>query len=307
VNLKFLSDATFERACDASAAIPLGSFFLTASDELGPNDSNEALLYLPQGGSPQDTVDLGASQLLDAEPDKKEIDIEGATWIGDIAFWIGSHGHNSKAKLRPGRHRFGGLWMKLTDGKLAASRLGNVYHQLREDILARAGFPPAVDTLAPENGGLNIEGLAATPTGTLLIGLRSPLTANQEALLFEMVNPFGVVAGGEAANLSSIKSLDLGGLGIRDLTWCPQIREFLVVAGPADSADGPFRLFRWDGEGTVEPLAVDLTGLHPESILCHEGRVTLLSDDGDAVAGGQACKDRQPDSRSFRGRTWQWE
>ena len=42
-------------------------------------------------------------------------------------------------------------------------------------------------------GSLNIEGLAATPGGNLVVGLRSPLTDDKRALVVKVEKPFDLV------------------------------------------------------------------------------------------------------------------
>ena len=69
----------------------------------------------------------------------------------------------------------------------------------------------------------------------------------------------------------SLHFVDLGGLGVRDMTrWNDGI---LILAGPVNGADGPFRLLQWTPRRTVKiqetEKVLDLqTGAdHPEGIL----------------------------------------
>ena len=55
--------------------------------------------------------------------------------------------------------------------------------------------------------------------------------------------------------------LDLGGQGVRSLSWWRG--RYLVIAGPYDR-DGGSRLFEWDGQGTPRAAAIDFTNFNPE-------------------------------------------
>lgn len=47
-------------------------------------------------------------------------------------------------------------------------------------------------------GGLSIEGLAASPTGSLFIGLHNPLMDQARAVIVPLLNPTEVIEGGSA-------------------------------------------------------------------------------------------------------------
>jgi hypothetical protein len=107
----------------------------------------------------------------------KESDLEGAAAVGQRIYWIASHGRNSKGKLRPDRQRF--FATDIDPGaQPGVIPTGSPYRGLLDDL---AAAPTLADLrlgdaaqLAPEApGGLNIEGLAAMPDGSLLIGLRT--------------------------------------------------------------------------------------------------------------------------------------
>lgn len=156
-------------------------------------------------------------------------------------------------------------------------------------------------TLAPKApGGLNIEGLTATPDGRLLIGFRNPVP-NNRALVIPLENPEEVLAGG-TARFGPPQLLDLGGLGIRSLSWWRS--RYLVAAGPVDDGIEP-RLYTWDGTsppGIVED--VGFPAFNPEGFFSPEERdeILLLSDDGEVLVDGVACKDlRDPARKRFRG------
>jgi hypothetical protein len=92
--------------------------------------------------------------------------------------------------------------------------------------------------------------------------------------------------------------LDLGGLGIRSLSWWRQ--SYLIAAGPTDEV-GPSRLYRWTGPGALPRLAAEAAfgDAKPEAFFSAEGNdeILILSDDGSRKVHGKACKKL----KSFRG------
>jgi Protein of unknown function (DUF3616) len=159
----------------------------------------------------------------------------------------------------------------------------------------------AAARLAPEaDGGLNIEGLADTADGQLLIGFRNPVR-DGKALVVTLRNPQQVAAGA-AASFGPPIGLDLGGRGVRSIERLDT--GYLVVAGPA-ADEGDFRLYRWSGEASDLPQRVpdlDFGTLRPEALFAwpRSGLVQILSDDGGIEADGVACKDRPAAQQAFR-------
>jgi hypothetical protein len=200
--------------------------FVAANDE-----DNRLRLYsrLAQG-MPIQTFELPSSS--SSRKAMKEMDLEGAGRIGDRIYWISSHGANSKGKLSPARHRLLATQVIADSGIPRLQPVGRGYSRLLEDLLkvpalkflnlaAAAGQPPK----APN--ALNIEGLAGTPEGHLLIGFRYPVPGGK-ALIVPLLNPAEAVAG-VPARFGRLVLLDLGGLSIRSITgYGPG---YLLVAG----------------------------------------------------------------------------
>ena len=122
-------------------------------------------------------------------------------------------------------------------------------------------------------GGLNAEGLAWDPNlERLLVGLRSPLIGDQAILVpLKMREPHGPF---EAANLAlaspAVTLLPLGGQGIRDLTYDPHLKSFLILSGPPENRpQGNFSLWEWNGRLDSRPnrLLVLEAEMRPEGIL----------------------------------------
>jgi hypothetical protein len=96
--------------------------------------------------------------------------------------------------------------------------------------------------------------------------------------------------------------LDLGGQGVRSLSWWRG--SYLIVAGDFASG-GVSQLYAWDGRKAPVRIDLDLSGLNPEGFFSPEDRdeIMLLSDDGSVLVDGVECKELDdPARRSFRGR-----
>jgi len=295
--------------CDASAAVPLpGGRFLVANDE-----DNVLRVYAVQG--PCEPLEMfGLNGLLQPTLTHPEADIEGATSIGQRTYWITSHGRNRNGNLRPSRYRFFALdWD--TDGKCTKLRLvGKPYTALVRDLvkapqLARYNLLRSSAIVPKEIGGLNIEGLTATPAGHLLIGFRNPIPWGR-ALVVPLLNPEAVLVEGCQAEFGSPIELDLGNLGIRSMEYWPARGVYLIVAGPI-SGRGEFRLYAWSGAPDEAPVFcpnADFGDLNPEAIVIHPDdpvRVQILSDDGTVQdKAGRSCGSQREHSRKHFRSLW---
>jgi hypothetical protein len=151
-------------------------------------------------------------------------------------------------------------------------------------------------------GGLNIEGLAATPGGGVLVGFRNPLHQGR-ALIVPLENPAQMIEG-ERARLGAPIELDLGGRGIRSMELVGS--SYVIVAGPT-ADEGTFALYRWSGkpEDAATPVRADLRDLRPEGLFAIPGTssVQLLSDDGGIEIEGVECKSLPMARQTFRAMT----
>ena len=226
-----------------------------------------------------------------------EADIEGGARVVDRIYWIGSHSRNQEGRWRANRHRFFATEIVTQGSVIDLVPVGRPCTDLLDQILADPRFDPldlkktAVD--APERGGINIEALAATSTGGLLLGFRSPVPEGH-AVLIPLLNPADVVAGRPARFADAIR-LNLEGLGLRDMVWSGS--EYFIIAG-SPGRGGMTRLYRWKGpqhrpkkldwraphQFNAEALALFGPSKHP--------RLLVLSDDGG--------KTRSEDESSFR-------
>jgi hypothetical protein len=277
----------FGDAVDGSAGADVGGgFFVGASDE-----NNKLRLYDVKGGPPLKTLDVGVNAAVKSTLGLKEVrecDLEGAAKIGELIFWIGSHGRNEHAKDKKERQVL--LATKVTgvgkDVKLEIA--GKVYTQLIDDFLKDSTLAPYLAnaaTLAPKpEGGLNIESLAAD-RGKLWIGFRNP-KIKENALLVPLLNPTEIIREGVRAKLGDPLLLNLDGLGVRDMAvWNDG---FLIIAG--DIVDRftrgakPSRVFSWRPGTEPKDIGVDFGDLNPEAIMIigegDKARILILSDDG---------------------------
>jgi len=311
--------------CDASTAISVGpGLWVVGDDEAKP----PLMLQLYRSGQAGPAVGQGeipARAVAPVDDGHPELDLEASARIGPLVYWIGSHGaaeargpgnNGAMGEPRPNHRRLFATNLGLragADGKgltVTAEPVGRPYTSLIEDLAAdprygRFDLEAAARRPAKAPGGLNIEGLAATPNGALLIGFRNPLP-EKKALLAPLTNPNAVLAG-EKARFGDPVLLDLGGLGIRSLEMVNG--GLLIVAGPAEGRKGtatPSALYRWSGQ--FESPAVRLRSFppvggrpfNPEALVIDGNSLVVLSDDGKLEGLDAACGKRPKESEGFR-------
>src|SRR4051812_28251946 len=253
--------------CEASTGAFIDAkHFAVASDE-----TNRIQIY--ERGNPQP---IGNGADMEAFTSFKKSDLEAAAAIGDRIYWISSHSLNSKGKDNDKRKVFFATTVSVANGKPTLVGAGNPIKSLRDPLIKAAGVKASE---------LNIEAMAATPEGELLIGLRNT-RADGRALVIPFKNPAAVVNDGAQPQFGPVEAVDLGGRGIRSMELLGYgTSKYILIAGPvSDSADG-FAVFFWDGPGTDrrEVKGIDFQGLKPEGAMRVPGQesVQLLSDDGD--------------------------
>ncbi|TVQ89999.1 MAG: DUF3616 domain-containing protein [Deltaproteobacteria bacterium] len=283
----------FVGECDGSAAVVVEDTLY-----IGVDEGTSLLAYaLPKGKesrlAPTDRIDLAT--LIERAGDRslkttkkgvpRELDLEAAARGGDRLWWLGGHGRSKKGKLRPNRR----VLFATSVGAPSTLEVIVSPEDLMPRILKLPTLGPRVAEAEsrdrpPKKGGLNIEGLAVHPeSGDLLLGLRSPLTQDQRAWILRLT-PQG--------ELHEHAQIDLAGLGVRSLTWSENAKTFLIAAGSTGSG-GPFKLYRWDGQDEVTPIAYDLGELRPEGLTDVPGGVLLVSDDSGVRRDGVDCKNRR--------------
>ncbi|MBK6595172.1 MAG: DUF3616 domain-containing protein [Burkholderiales bacterium] len=145
-----------------------------------------------------------------------------------------------------------------------------------------------------DDGGLNIEALEISQDQQqLLIGFRSPLQG-QHAIIASVENPAAMFESGEPPRIAAtLQTLDLGGDGIRGMAFIPGLQGYLLISGPAASADVHFGLWFWSGLVGAAPRRVTVPGLpgfeHAEgvtpAVIDGQQRIVIVSDDGSRETG----------------------
>lgn len=151
---------------------------------------------------------------------------------------------------------------------------------------------------AKSAGGLNVEALEVSSDGQhLWVGFRSPLL-DGKALVARIDNPAAIFDADEAPQIApSLALLDLGGHGIRGMSWLPELGSYLVIGGPAAREGQAFGLWFWSGAAGAPARPVQFPGLpgieHAEGVCpaVIDGRacIVIVSDDGDR-AGGRCAR-----------------
>lgn len=291
---------TFEGTCDASGAVPIDARLFALADD----ESNVLRVYdAERGGPPVASVDVTAALQLEKKKNP-EADLEAATRIGDRALWISSHARSKKGKLKPDRLRFFATNVPAPGARVELE--GTAYSGLLDDLLREPRLHPfdlatAAERAPQEDGGLNLEGMTATPSGEVLLGFRNPVP-DGKALLIALQNPLEPMRGA-SARFGDPVLLDLDGLGVRGLSYWRG--RYLIAAGPFESG-AVSRLYAWQGAGSAPtPLRTpSLADFNPEAFFTPEERdeIMLLSDDGAREIDGERCKDLKDRRRMrFRG------
>ncbi len=318
---------------DASAAVAVGDDHVVVADD----ENNVLRCYNVHGGMPVAQWDV--STFLGVEGDHPEVDMEGATRVGDRIYWISSHGRNKDGELRPHRYR---LFATHVSGQGAQATLtpeGKVCCDLAQQLAQAPTLTSLhltasmqldqekVPSLAPKDKGLNIEGLAASADGQILyLGFRNP-RPQKRALVVPWENPRAVIDQGQAAVFGQPLLWDLDGWGIRGMEYVPSQKIFYVIAGPHKGKPGG-RLYQWSGIPTESPQPVPTWTLPapdftPETVVVFSTRpdVLIISDDGSrlirvqdasecragAFEPGGWCENKallNPRRQSFRGIWW---
>lgn len=280
----------FRGMCDASAMEMLNDDLFVAA-----NDEDNVLRVFSRSRPGFAVQTLNFSSFYRLAKKKQEIDFEGAARIGDRIFWISSHGANAKGKFQPSRHRLFATDVAGSNGVPRLVPVGRIYANLLRDLATEPSFAEfqflrAAQRAPKAKGGLNIEGLAATPEGHLLIGFRNPIPGGQ-ALIIPLLNPNEVIEGRKGVFGKALR-LDLKGMGIRSIT--PFDGNYLIVAGSHES-DGVSQLYVWNGKGaTATLLSPRGVAGNPEGVAVLKDRAEtkffVVSDDGMATIAGRDCK-----------------
>ena len=214
-------------------------------------------------------------------------DLEGVTAdrAGNI-YAITSHSRDSNGDERKTRERL--VRFRIEGDSVVDPRVvGTLKRELvaaHPELAASAGIRQV-----KSEGGLNIEALEmSADQSRLLIGFRSPLVAGR-AIIASIENPGAIFDADERPRIgATLTTLDLGGNGIRGMSWVPSLAGYLVIAGPVAREQVEFQLWFWPGGSADRPRRVSVAGLpgfeHAEGVspAVIDGRqcIIIVSDDG---------------------------
>jgi pSer/pThr/pTyr-binding forkhead associated (FHA) protein len=182
-------------------------------------------------------VNLGA-QVIDPEA----ITYDGAAW-----FYIISSQGDPNQGAQNGLLRF--AWDRQTR---TVRGTPEVIPDLRGFLLSQLPELHGEGEKAGNKGGLNIEGMTwDADNSRLLLGLRGPLINGRAVIVpLKLKDPLGAFTK-ENLQLASQRTiqLELGGQGIRDLDYIPQLRSYLILSGATElSEKTDFGLWEWNGD-----------------------------------------------------------
>jgi hypothetical protein len=242
-----------------------------------------------------ETAALTAGLLQMFSPFWKLDDLEGlAADRAGFVYGITSHSRDDDGDEKKSREK---LVRFVVEGDRVVDP--KVVDGLKQALTARHGVLAEAAQVrdVKASGGLNIEGLEISPDQQrLLIGFRSPLRDGR-ALIAMVENPAAVFDSNEVPRIAPLlEELDLGGHGIRGLSYVPALGAYLVIGGPASREPAPFELWRWSGQpgARAQRMSVPgLRGLEKSEGVCPAvvgGResIVIVSDDGNRAAGRTA-------------------
>lgn len=230
---------------------------------------------------------LAAGDGFGSLDDLEGLAIDRAGWV----YAITSHSRDGSGDEKKSREK---LVRFRVDGERALAPI--VCGGLKPALLA--AHPVLADAAArrdvKNDGGLNIEAVEFSPDQQrLLIGLRSPLRDNQ-AIIVGVDNLAAVFDAGEPPRISaSLQTLDLGGGGIRGMSYLPALGGYLLISGPVARQQVQFQIWFWRAERGERPRRVSVPGMpgfaHAEgispAIIDGRQRIIIVSDDGSREDG----------------------
>jgi hypothetical protein len=219
-------------------------------------------------------------------------DLEGLALDGaGFVYAITSHSRDDDGDEKKSRERL--VRFRIDGGRVVDSKVvGGLKSALtaRHPVLAAAAQIRDVKA----GGGLNIEALEISPDQKrLLIGFRSPLHDGR-ALVASVENPSGIFEVDEAPRIAPVlEELDLGGHGIRGLSYVPALGAYLVIGGPDSRERREFDLWLWSGQRGAPARRVKVPGLRgferaegvSPAVINGVEQVIIVSDDGNRKAG----------------------
>ena len=291
---------------NVSAVAAAGTYLWTASDEMRTIECLE-----PDGDGFRLRRQFKLDELFSGLPGARkalEADVE-ALDVAQGRLWVcGSHSLTRRSRSkndpdcvdprirkRPSRGLLGSIELGEDGGSVNAPGEALPYKGVGS-LRARLGADPHIVPfmgLPSKENGLDIEGMAILGR-KIYLGMRGPVVDNIALLAAINIGPGCAVGDGHLLHF-----IDLGGLGVRDLTrWAAGI---LILAGPVNGADGPFKLLHWAPRRTRKIQKVDCVldlpaGIdHPEGICAlqrgrNHGLVVLYDTKSAKRVRGTRCR-----------------
>ena len=231
----FSNSEYYYGACDASATVLLDEDTILVADD---EDNLLRLYSIKRKGLPIKTFPLNKF-LGVTNSSHPEADIEACTRVGNLIYWITSHGRSKKGKWRNSRYRLFATEFKKENGDYFFLPRGkpctNLIDALIEDKhlglkknIGQVGKNGDI-SLAPKENGLNIEGLTSSPDGKIIyIGLRNPVP-NNKALLIPLTNAEDVILKSAKPLLGDPIYLNLGKRGIRSVEYSAFHNKYFII------------------------------------------------------------------------------
>ncbi len=262
--------------------------FLVVEDE---KDHSFSLVTIAANGEVS-SQSLGPAWFHGGDPIWKLDDLEGLALDGTGQLYaITSHSRDDDGDEQKGREKLARF--RIEKDKVAEPVVvGGLKRALTaaHPVLAAAALAPD----AKSGAGLNIEALEITPDGQrLLIGFRSPLQASA-AIIASLENTAAIFDAGAAPQISNtLQTLDLGGHGIRGMSYVAAMNGYLVISGPASRADHAFGLWFWNGQAAAPARRVTAPGLAGferaegvcPAVIDGVAKIVIVSDDGNRKQG----------------------
>ena len=240
---------------------------------------------------------------LDFPKAPKLDDLEGVVGMNGHLYAISSHAEDKDKARRIVR-------FQVSENRVLGLKDARNSHLLKEraQLQLMAKYPALTDVDFAE-GEFNIEGLARHGD-ELLIGLRGPLMDGSALILgvSGLTAAFDNGAGDYNVSEDS-RTLNLGGGGIRAMSYIPDLNGFLIVGGRSVSGpktfpclrgsgmESKFLLWYWDGESCCKKvlcfdksqgdIKIQPEGICP-AVIGDKPTILVVSDDGSEKDGRQA-------------------
>ena len=204
-------------------------------------------------------------------------DMEGLAMASDTTFFgITSHSLTKKGKRRPQREQL--ILFSLKGSAIASEKSWSLRETILSYLKVKLGSSINYEMASagtPDEGGLNIEGLAYLE-GKLFLGLRAPLTNDKKAIVLEISNPESNPV------ISNHMTVNLSGNGIRSLE--KDGSKLILISGSMDDTDKAFSLHHLAPNGTNGLLrTLDVMGfsdlMRPESLIVENERALIFLQD----------------------------